>query len=101
MLVVDRPTLESTGCTSEDTEGLIDFARKVEGVSVAVFLRELDGKWKASLRSKTGGVDVNQVAGKFGGGGHAAAAGATLTGSLSEVERRILDELQAVLLEKT
>lgn len=100
LLVVDRPTLESTGCTSEDTEGLIDFARKVEGVSVAVFLRELDGKWKASLRSKTGGVDVNQVAGKFGGGGHAAAAGATLTGSLFEVEKRILDELQAALCEK-
>jgi len=51
---------------------------------------------KVSLRAK-GDVDVNRIAGGFGGGGHANAAGCTLSGPLEAVTRRVLDAVSAAL----
>lgn len=56
---------------------MIDHLRAVRGVIVAVFFEELsDGKVRVSMRSKTDAVDVCAICQKFGGGGHALAAGA-------------------------
>ncbi|MFN2274468.1 MAG: DHHA1 domain-containing protein [Anaerolineales bacterium] len=43
-----------------------------------------------SWRSQPG-VDVSTVAMQFGGGGHAQAAGAVVTGALADVQRRVLE----------
>ena len=51
---------------------------------------------KVSLRGK-GEVDVNKIAATFGGGGHANAAGCTVSGSLDAVTRRVLDAVGAAL----
>lgn len=65
-----------TGTTAEDTEGLVDFARCVDGVDVGVLIEEKpDGGFKASLRAKDPQCRLDLVAGIFGGGGHACAAG--------------------------
>ena len=65
-----------TGTTAEDTEGLVDFARCVDGVDVGVLIEEKgDGAFKASLRAKDPLCRLDLVAGLFGGGGHACAAG--------------------------
>jgi phosphoesterase RecJ-like protein len=65
-----------TGTTAEDTEGLVDFARCVDGVDVGVLVEEKpDGSFKASLRAKDPLCRLDLVAGLFGGGGHACAAG--------------------------
>jgi phosphoesterase RecJ-like protein len=70
---------EETGTTAEDTEGLVDYARCVDGVDVGVLIEERpDGGVKASLRSKDPLCRLDLVAGKFGGGGHACAAGLNL-----------------------
>jgi phosphoesterase RecJ-like protein len=67
---------EATGTTAEDTEGLVDFARCVDGVDVGVLIEEkADGGVKASLRAKDPLCRLDLVAGRFGGGGHACAAG--------------------------
>lgn len=72
-----------------DTEGLVDFPRTVPGVEAVMLLTDLgDGKVKASLRS-SGRVDVQKVAGRFGGGGHRFAAGATLDGPLEEAGAKL------------
>ena len=97
VLVVDHEILSETACSQEDTEGLVDFARKVDGAVIAVFMRELEGKWKISLRSKSSQYDVNRIAGQFGGGGHAAAAGATIVGTQAEVEQALRTALHSVL----
>lgn len=79
------------GVLPEDNEGLIDHLRAVRGVIVAIFFEELtDGKVRVSMRSKTDDVDVSVICQKFGGGGHALAAGARVRGSLAEVEQKIV-----------
>jgi bifunctional oligoribonuclease and PAP phosphatase NrnA len=77
----------------EDNEGLIDHLRAVHGVIVAVFFEELsDGKVRISMRSKDERIDVCAICQKFGGGGHALAAGARVRGTLAEVEQKVLEE---------
>ena len=74
--VLKAGIFESTGTTAEDTESLVDFARCVDGVDVGVLIEEkADGGVKASLRAKDPLCRLDLVAGKFGGGGHACAAG--------------------------
>ncbi|MDI6906247.1 MAG: bifunctional oligoribonuclease/PAP phosphatase NrnA [Thermoanaerobacterales bacterium] len=74
----------------EDADGLINYARMVEGVEVALLFRETaDGKVKVGFRSKHA-VDVSRLAGCFGGGGHPRAAGSVIEGSIDEVEAGIV-----------
>jgi phosphoesterase RecJ-like protein len=65
-----------TGTSAEDTEGLVDHARCIDGVDVGVLVEERpDGGVKASLRAKDPVYRLDLVAGQFKGGGHACAAG--------------------------
>jgi len=69
---------EETGTNSEDTEGLVDYARAIDGVEIGVLIEERPGAIKASLRCKNPIYRVDKVAAQFGGGGHACAAGLNL-----------------------
>lgn len=82
----------------DDSEGLIDLIRGVKGVRVAVFFEELEGgRIRVSMRSKDKGVNVCDVAGKFGGGGHALAAGIRMAGPLEEAKQQVLAALREAL----
>lgn len=83
--------------TVTDSDGAVNQLCTATGIEAALLLRELgDGQVKASLRS-VGVVDVQQVARRFGGGGHAQAASATLSGPLEAVEATVLAALAEVL----
>lgn len=99
-IVVTQDMLVEAGALSEHTEGLIDAARSVEGVLIAVFYYEMpDGTYKISLRSK-GSVDVERLAKKFGGGGHLNASACRARGDLAEIRERV--RIAAVeILERT
>ena len=89
--------MEMYGATNEDCEGIVDSVRDVESVRVAVFIREgRDGTYKVSLRSKEC-ADVGRIAGRYGGGGHAAAAGYSskepLSTTIANVLRDVKEEL--------
>lgn len=88
-----------SGALPEDTEGLIDLVRGVRGVRVALVFEEVpkDGVVRVSFRSKDPRVDVAKVALRFGGGGHAAAAGARIPGKAAEVERAVLAAVRTAL----
>jgi phosphoesterase RecJ-like protein len=74
---VTRKDLEVHGIGMDATEGLIDLVRTDGASDVAAVLKEQpEGGFKVSLRSK-GATNVGHVAGRFGGGGHALAAGFT------------------------
>ena len=98
---VTNEMYEESGAKREDTEGLIDYARSIEGVSVAVLFEELPeaGKIRISLRSKNPRVDVNSIARRFGGGGHREAAGARITGQPHDIEQKVLAAISTALNE--
>lgn len=82
----------------DDSEGLIDLIRAVKGVRVAAFFEELEGgKIRVSMRSKDKGVNVCEVAMKFGGGGHALAAGIRMAGPLEDAKAAVLAALEEAL----
>lgn len=75
---ISREDLSKTGARLVDSENFVDFLRSVRGVKVAALIKEVKterGKhWKVSLRSK-GKINVQEIASKFGGGGHPQASG--------------------------
>ncbi|MHB8127242.1 MAG: DHH family phosphoesterase [Desulfitobacteriaceae bacterium] len=86
-------------CRAEDnlTEGLINHARSMEGVEVAILIRERDSLGvKVVLRSNSW-LNVNEVAAKFQGGGHKRAAGCSLTISLTEAQVVVLKAVQEAI----
>jgi len=88
-VVVSQALLTELGAGPEDTEGLVDEVRQLEGTVAALLIREFDSGWKLSLRAKRRDLDVGAIAGEFGGGGHRAAAGCRINGSEDEVCRVI------------
>ena len=96
---ITKDMFTKSGAKREDTEGLIDYARAIEGVLIAILFEETEepGKVRISLRSKHPKLDVNSIARHFGGGGHKEAAGARLTGSPQEVEPKVLAAVTAAI----
>ena len=83
--------------TDADIEELSSLAALVEGVDCGVTLRELEpGKIKLSLRTGPR-VNATAVCRRLGGGGHRAAAGATLSGTMAEAKAAVLAAIQASL----
>jgi phosphoesterase RecJ-like protein len=69
IMKLTKEDFNQTGATSEDTYGLINHAINIEGVKIAAIIIEKDEKYFFSLRSKEG-INVADIATKFGGGGH-------------------------------
>jgi phosphoesterase RecJ-like protein len=84
---------QQTGTAYKDTENLIDECRRMSAVEAAALFVELpDGRVRCSLRgSET--IDVREIAAKFGGGGHKAAAGTHLPGPIEKAKQLILAEM--------
>ncbi len=86
---VSEDDLVATGTTMPETENLVDAVRQLGGVDAVFLAKVVDGGVRLSLRSKTG-ADVGAVARALGGGGHSAAAGATVQGDLDDALAAIL-----------
>ncbi len=83
--------------TSEDLEGLIDYARDIENTEAALLFREtVEGGTKVSLRSN-GIVDVNAIARQFGGGGHIKASGILMGAGLESARAQVLEATRLVV----
>jgi phosphoesterase RecJ-like protein len=89
-VTVPPGALERHGVDPEELEGMAEFPRSIKGIRLALLFRQLaNGRVKISFRS-VGDVDVAKLAAQFGGGGHQRAAGASLVGSLGEVQATVL-----------
>ncbi len=96
-VTVPAGAIERHGATADDLDGLVEFARSVQGTRLALLFRSLaNGKTKVSFRS-VGDVDVSAFAAQFGGGGHAKASGASIAGSLDDVQRQVLAAARRLL----
>ncbi len=96
-LQVTREMLKATGCSMEDTEKFVDFARYIPGVEVALLFRELEGgEVGVSFRSR-GSADVNSIAASWGGGGHRLASGCRIRGQLKAVRAEVIARVSGAL----
>ncbi len=87
-----------TGAESDDTEGLIDHLRAIEPVVVACVFEEVEPELtRISLRSKNALVNVSEICGQFGGGGHPAAAGARIPGTSLATQRKVIAAIKRAL----
>ncbi len=83
------------GLSDDDLGALVDIPRSLSGVEVALCIRQPlpEGKFRVSSRSN-GEYDVSELCRRFEGGGHAKAAGCTLTAvDMGEAVRRIVSAI--------
>ena len=89
--------LEKYEVSGEDLDGIAEYPRSVNGVKLALLFRDLGhGKVKISFRSVRG-VDTNALAKQFGGGGHARASGALVSGTMDEVRGKVIAAARELL----
>ena len=80
--------------TEDDLDSISGFARSIEGVRIGVMIREVeDGLGKISLRTEAP-YDASAICQRLGGGGHAAAAGASVPGGIEGAKAAILQALR-------
>ena len=85
--------LDREAMSAGEPDEVVNYGLMIRGVEVAVLLKErAPGCYRISLRSRDN-IDVSQVAGIFGGGGHARAAGLELTGVPQDIVENILAEI--------
>ena len=88
---------KDAGAVPEDTEGIVNYGRNIDGVMVSILLKEGDdNSTRASLRAKPG-VDVQVVAATFGGGGHKAASGCTVPLKMQDAKKKLVEMVTAEL----
>ena len=86
---VRQQDIKAVGAVPADTEDLINLTLAVKGTEVAaIMIEQPDGRTKLSFRSR-GPVDCSALAGRFGGGGHKAAAGAIVEGPFDAVAEKV------------
>jgi bifunctional oligoribonuclease and PAP phosphatase NrnA len=99
MMTITSSMLNTTGTNSEDLDGMINYARRIEDVKVAALIHEIKNgggkfinmnRYHVSLRSDSS-VDVAKIAGKFGGGGHTSAAGFQIESTLVALKTKIIE----------
>lgn len=81
----------------DEMEGLASIPRQIEGVLMGITMREKEGGFfKISVRTNCG-INASEFCSQFGGGGHPAAAGCTIEGTLDEVRNKLIEAAEKVL----
>lgn len=95
LAAVSLADMDRLEATERDAEDIAAFLGQIEGVKTSVTVRELKpGECKLSVR--TNGLNATKVCALLGGGGHAAAAGCTVMGSVEEAKKAILKAIRTV-----
>jgi phosphoesterase RecJ-like protein len=86
--------IAATGCAASDIDTQVEVPRLIEGIAVAILFTEGEpGKVRLNFRGERG-VSVLELAGRFGGGGHHASAGARLLGTVPEITAKVIPVAQ-------
>lgn len=94
VMTLHQEDFEEAGATEGLSEGVINNARSIEGVEVAVLFKEIEPqKIRIGFRSNLW-FNVNELAARFGGGGHKRAAGCTMETSLDEAKRSVIKAIE-------
>ena len=97
ILTVTEEMQNSTGCCGTDLEGIAVISRSVEGIKAGVTIKQTGEKeFKVSLRTYEP-LSASEICKTLGGGGHRAAAGASVKGDLDEVKAKVLSAVGSAL----
>ncbi|MCO5388683.1 bifunctional oligoribonuclease/PAP phosphatase NrnA [Desulfosporosinus sp.] len=97
LMTLSLEDFQKSGAEQELSEGLVNHARSIAGVEAAVLLKEAGPlEIKAGLRSNLW-LDVNEIAAKFGGGGHNRAAGCTFRVPIEDAKQSIVSAIEEAL----
>jgi phosphoesterase RecJ-like protein len=96
MMHVTQRMLKSSHARMADSENFVSFLNAINNVHIAVFLREEKDGVRISLRSD-GIIDVDELARRFGGGGHRLAAGVRIKMDLREAKQTLLKTIRRAL----
>jgi phosphoesterase RecJ-like protein len=89
---------KASGYSGKDDADLINIVSSIDDADVAImFVEQNAKKTKISWRGLKPHIDVSQIALQYNGGGHKAASGAELSGSLDEVRERVLESTRKIL----
>jgi phosphoesterase RecJ-like protein len=95
-MVIRKEDFDQTGALPEETENLVNEALRMGCVETAILLVQNEGKVRVSLRSRDE-VDVSAIAARFGGGGHARAAGIRSEMDIDQLKQKLVEACAAVL----
>ena len=99
LLTVTAEMQEKTGCCGTELEGIAVISRSVEGIKAGITVKQTDKEeFKVSLRTYPP-LNASAICKTLGGGGHIAAAGATVKGTLEEVKKQVLEAVGNALEE--
>lgn len=88
---------EESGVPDGELEGLASIPRQIEGVLLGITMKEKEkGVFKVSVRSNEN-INAAEFCARFGGGGHNAAAGCTVEGTLQEAKEKLVKAAQEIL----
>jgi len=93
---VDNAMLEKAGARLEDASRICNYLNEITGVQIGVYFEQRGENTKVSWRSACA-VNVADIAGVFGGGGHDAAAGATYHGTIAEAIPQVIKATEDAL----
>lgn len=96
MALMTENMLKDTGAYAEESEGMVEELRNIEGIEIATLLKEHEEGIKVTMRSKSW-ADVSKIAVLFDGGGHKKAAGCTLKTSMEEAKLLIKSAINKIL----
>jgi len=97
IMAVTKEMLEKHGAKEEDTEEFIDYGLAIKGIETAAIIKEREnGILKVSLRSKNS-IPVQELAAKYGGGGHRTASGFAVKKNVEEFKKELKIELEKLI----
>jgi len=92
ILKISQEDLKRTGAKMSDLDGVVDYAKSLATVEVALMLVERELDIKVSLRSKE--RDISPIVSYFGGGGHVYAGGFEKEGEMQLLTDEIIEEIR-------
>ena len=97
VMTITQDMFNRTGTDESDCDGLASLPRQIEGITVGITLREKpDGTFKASVRTHAP-FNASDICAMSGGGGHARAAGCTLSAPIENAKAEMLKNAKSIM----
>lgn len=96
IITITSDVMNEFHAAPEDTDGVSNIPRSIQGVQCGITMKQDGDGWKISVRSDEH-VNAAELCGKFGGGGHARAAGCKFNIGYDEAKKKLVEAAQEMI----